>query len=81
MGKWTGITSACTAGAETSGITSSRREKIVDQVIIGTPGTLKRWMTKDKILITKDIQVLVFDEADHMLDQVRICLTRFVLIH
>jgi ATP-dependent RNA helicase DDX19/DBP5 len=38
-------------------------------VIIGTSGTLKRWMTKDKILSTKDITVLVFDEADHMLDQ------------
>jgi ATP-dependent RNA helicase DDX19/DBP5 len=69
MGKYTGITSACTAAAETAGVTSSRRSRIVDQVIIGIPGTLKRWMTKDKIFSTKDITVLVFDEADHMLDQ------------
>ncbi|CAM6127994.1 unnamed protein product [Calypogeia fissa] len=69
MGKYTGITSACTAAAETPGVSSSRREKIVDQVIIGTPGTLKRWMTRDKILSTKNINVLVFDEADHMFDQ------------
>jgi ATP-dependent RNA helicase DDX19/DBP5 len=69
MGKYTGITSACTAAAETAGVTSSRRARIVDQVIIGIPGTLKRWMTKDKILSTKDITVLVFDEAENMLDQ------------
>jgi len=72
MGKYTGITTACTATAETSShLYTSRREKIVDQVVIGTPGTLKRWMTKDKALDTKNIKILVFDEADQMLDQVR----------
>lgn len=71
MGKYTGITTACTATAETSShLYSSRREKIVDQVVIGTPGTLKRWMTRDKALDTRHIKILVFDEADQMLDQV-----------
>ncbi|CAM6098461.1 unnamed protein product [Calypogeia fissa] len=69
MGKYTGITSASTAAADTTGVFSSRREQIVEQVVIGTPGTLKRWMTRDKILATKNINVLVFDEADHMFDQ------------
>lgn len=70
MGKYTGITTACTATAETSShLYSSRREKIVDQVVIGTPGTLKRWMTRDKALDTRHIKILVFDEADQMLDQ------------
>jgi len=70
MGKFTGITSACTATAESSShqFSSSRREKIVDQLIIGTPGTLKRWVTS-KVLDTKNIKILVFDEADQMLDQ------------
>lgn len=71
MGKFTGITTACTATAETnSHLHSTRREKIVDQIVIGTPGTLKRWMTKDKALDTRHVKVLVFDEADQMLDQV-----------
>ncbi|XP_024368862.1 DEAD-box ATP-dependent RNA helicase 38 [Physcomitrium patens] len=70
MGKFTGITTACTATAETnSHLHSTRREKIVDQIVIGTPGTLKRWMTKDKALDTRHVKVLVFDEADQMLDQ------------
>ncbi|KAL2622656.1 hypothetical protein R1flu_002861 [Riccia fluitans] len=70
MGKYTGITSCCTAAADTtSGVSVSRRSQITDQVVIGTPGTLKRWMTRDKILNTRNIRILVFDEADHMLDQ------------
>lgn len=39
------------------------------QVVIGTPGTLKRWLTKDRILEPDNLKILVFDEADHMLDQ------------
>ena len=71
MAKFTGITIACTATAESAShqFSSMRREKIVDQVIIGTPGTLKRWVTS-KVLDTKNIRILVFDEADQMLDQV-----------
>ncbi|KAG6554985.1 hypothetical protein Mapa_003570 [Marchantia paleacea] len=70
MGKYTGITSASTAAAsDSTSVSASRRSQITDQIIIGTPGTLKRWMTRDKILNTRSIKILVFDEADHMLDQ------------
>ncbi len=73
MAKYTGVTTASTANADSSNSLThsvSRRDRIVDQVIIGTPGTLKRWMTRDKILDTRSIKILVFDEADQMLDQV-----------
>eukprot|EP00850_Spirogloea_muscicola_P021871 SM000265S09792 [mRNA] locus=s265:79836:83161:- [translate_table: standard] len=73
MAKYTGITAACTATAGDGGgyrdYSSTRREPIVDQVVIGTPGTLKKWMTALKTLRTDNIKILVFDEADHMLDQ------------
>eukprot|EP00850_Spirogloea_muscicola_P006216 SM000029S10511 [mRNA] locus=s29:525220:528427:- [translate_table: standard] len=73
MAKYTGITAACTATAGDGGgyrdYSSTRREPIVDQVVIGTPGTLKKWMTALKTLRTDHIKILVFDEADHMLDQ------------
>jgi ATP-dependent RNA helicase DDX19/DBP5 len=52
MGKYTGITTASTAVETSSHLYPSRREKIVDQIVIGTPGTLKRWMTKDRALDT-----------------------------
>lgn len=38
----------------------------MDQVVIGTHGKLKNWMMK-RILQTKNIKILVFDEADEML--------------
>lgn len=69
MAKYSGITCACTATAENGNPSVTRRDPLVDQVVIGTPGTLKRWMTKDRILKTRGIKILVFDEADHMLDQ------------
>ncbi|GJP51732.1 hypothetical protein CLOM_g10878 [Closterium sp. NIES-68] len=70
MAKYTGITCACTASEGTGTIVSSSEQtRLGDQVVIGTPGTLKRWMTKDRILPVKNIKILVFDEADHMLDQ------------
>lgn len=70
MAKFTGITCACTASEGTGTVVSSSEQtRLADQVVIGTPGTLKRWMTKDRILPAKNINILVFDEADHMLDQ------------
>jgi len=71
MARYTGVTTASTANADSNSLStsSSRLGKIVDQVVIGTPGTLKRWMTKDRILETKHIKILVFDEADQMLAQ------------
>lgn len=70
MAKFTGITIACTAAADSSSSSSTRRDVIVDQVVVGTPGTLKKWITQFKILRTKSVKILVFDEADHMLDEV-----------
>ncbi|KAH9553673.1 hypothetical protein CY35_08G024200 [Sphagnum magellanicum] len=72
MARYTGVTTASTANADSNPLStsSSRLGKIVDQVVIGTPGTLKRWMTRDRILDTKHIKILVFDEADQMLAQV-----------
>ena len=39
---------------------------MVDQVVIGTHGSLKNWVSK-RILPLAAIRILVFDEADHML--------------
>ncbi len=43
-----------------------RQTRIVDQVIIGTHGKLKNWLSK-RVLSVKAIRILVFDEADEML--------------
>mmetsp|Transcript_68748 Transcript_68748/g.217422 ORF Transcript_68748/g.217422 Transcript_68748/m.217422 type:complete len:534 (+) Transcript_68748:149-1750(+) len=67
MGKFTTITSTWT-GHPRFGDYSSRREKIVDQVVIGTPGTIKGWVSK-KLLGLRGLRILVFDEADEMMKQ------------
>ncbi len=57
MAKYTGVTTASTANADSSNSLThsvSRRDR----------------MTRDKILDTRSIKILVFDEADQMLDQV-----------
>ena len=41
----------------------SGREKIVDQVVIGTPGKVLAWM-REKQLNCSTMKILVFDEAD-----------------
>mmetsp|Transcript_42502 Transcript_42502/g.51592 ORF Transcript_42502/g.51592 Transcript_42502/m.51592 type:complete len:496 (-) Transcript_42502:181-1668(-) len=68
MGKFTNITH-CTTAANTADreAPSRRKEKIVDQVIIGTPGTLKNWINY-KVLGLEHIRMIVFDEADQMFD-------------
>lgn len=65
MGKYAKITIAYTADARWVG--ASRREKIVDQVVIGTPGKMLGWM-REKQLDCKGVKILVFDEADQMMD-------------
>ena len=68
MAKYTTITIACTAEqGQGGGARSTRRSKIVDQIVVGTHGTLKNWMMRDRILQYNNIQILVFDEADTML--------------
>ncbi|CAK7343294.1 unnamed protein product [Dovyalis caffra] len=67
MGKYTGISSECAVPIESGNNDRSRsRPPISAQVVIGTPGTIKRLMSQRKLGVT-DIKVLVFDEADHML--------------
>eukprot|EP00884_Botryococcus_braunii_P018155 jgi/Botrbrau1/5022/Bobra.0396s0036.1 len=63
MAKFTKITATSTAASD---FEFSRNTRIVDQVVIGTHGKLKNWMMK-RILQTKNIRILVFDEADEML--------------
>ncbi|MBA0756839.1 hypothetical protein Gotri_019982, partial [Gossypium trilobum] len=67
MGKYTGITFECAIGGDfTTGTRIKKRSPITAQVVIGTPGTIKRRMT-EKTLGLSYLMMLVFDEADHML--------------
>ncbi|XP_059463283.1 uncharacterized protein LOC132192092 [Corylus avellana] len=50
----------------------SKQPPISAQVVIGTPGTIKKWMSNRKLGVTK-IKILVFDEADHMLAETEQC--------
>lgn len=43
-----------------------RSGPITEQVVIGTHGTLKAWVTK-RMLSLENIRIMVFDEADEML--------------
>ncbi|KAL4560445.1 hypothetical protein LXL04_032596 [Taraxacum kok-saghyz] len=67
MGKFTGITSELGLPADKANyIPISKRAPVTAQVIIGTPGTINKWITAKK-LGTSHLKILVFDEADHML--------------
>ncbi|GMH28745.1 hypothetical protein Nepgr_030588 [Nepenthes gracilis] len=46
----------------------SKRPPIITQVIVGTPGTIKRWISYKKLSLIY-MKILVYDEADHMLAQ------------
>mmetsp|Transcript_9 Transcript_9/g.14 ORF Transcript_9/g.14 Transcript_9/m.14 type:complete len:487 (+) Transcript_9:158-1618(+) len=60
MGKFTSIRATSTA------LDGERRQPITEQVVVGTHGKLKNWVTK-RILALDGIRILVFDEADEML--------------
>ncbi|VAH87541.1 unnamed protein product [Triticum turgidum subsp. durum] len=67
MGKFTGITCACAIpSSQKEYMPISKMAPVTDQVVIGTSGTLTKWITHKK-LATREIKILVFDEADHML--------------
>ncbi|XP_020273955.1 DEAD-box ATP-dependent RNA helicase 38-like [Asparagus officinalis] len=67
MGKYTGITSFLAISTDASSyVPVAKCPPVTDQVVIGTPGTIKKW-TSAKKLGTRDVKILVFDEADHML--------------
>lgn len=72
MGRYTGIKSeiAVPVGIDSrDSLPISKRAPISAQVVIGTPGTIKKWMTAKKLGVT-NVKILVFDEADHMLAEV-----------
>lgn len=64
MGKFTGIRATSTA-SDFEG-SQFRKERITEQVVVGTHGKLKAWANK-RILSLDGIRILVFDEADEML--------------
>ncbi|XP_010504068.1 PREDICTED: DEAD-box ATP-dependent RNA helicase 38-like [Camelina sativa] len=67
MGKFTGITAELAVPESTRGGPSApRRGPVTAHVVIGTPGTLKRWMSFKRLGLNH-LKILVFDEADHML--------------
>ncbi|CAK9163308.1 unnamed protein product [Ilex paraguariensis] len=70
MGKYTGITTECAVPTDTANyLPISKRAPITAQVVIGTPGTINRWVTARKLGLSS-MKILVFDEADHMLAEV-----------
>ncbi|KAL3825830.1 hypothetical protein ACJIZ3_021859 [Penstemon smallii] len=67
MGKFTGITSELAIPSDPSNyVPIQKRPPITAQVIIGTPGTICKWMLARKLGLSQ-MKILVFDEADHML--------------
>jgi ATP-dependent RNA helicase DDX19/DBP5 len=74
MGKYTGITAECAIPTDRTSSTSAQsRPPVSAQIVIGTPGTIKRLMSTKKIGVSC-VKILVFDEADHMLAEVIVCL-------
>ncbi|KAL6507867.1 DEAD-box ATP-dependent RNA helicase 38 [Orobanche gracilis] len=70
MGKFTGVSSELAIPADTANyIPIHKRPPITAQVIIGTPGTICKWMQARKMGMSQ-MKILVFDEADHMLAEV-----------
>lgn len=70
MGKYTGITSEAAVPMDSSSyLPINKRPPVTAQIVIGTPGTIKKWMSLRK-LSGNFMKILVFDEADHMLAEV-----------
>ncbi|GJV32630.1 DEAD-box ATP-dependent RNA helicase 38 [Tanacetum coccineum] len=63
MGKFSGITSEL---AIRENLLAYKRAPVTAQVVIGTPGTINNWILSKK-LGTSCLNILLFDEADHML--------------
>ncbi|EPS61260.1 hypothetical protein M569_13538 [Genlisea aurea] len=77
MGKFTGITSELAIPTDQY-IPIQKREAIMSQVVIGTPGTIQKWIQVKKLGMSQ-MRILVFDEADHMLAEVIYSFLRFIL--
>lgn len=70
MGKYTGISSECAVPMDsTNYMPIAKRAPVTEQIVIGTPGTIKKWITNRKLAV-REVRILVFDEADHMLAEV-----------
>ncbi|ESQ45177.1 hypothetical protein EUTSA_v10010317mg [Eutrema salsugineum] len=66
MGKFTGIAVEVAVPERTRGVSNMRRDAVSAQVVIGTPGTIKKWIAFKKLGLNH-LKILVFDEADQML--------------
>ncbi|KAI8463732.1 MAG: P-loop containing nucleoside triphosphate hydrolase protein [Monoraphidium minutum] len=71
MAKYTTIKAVSTAdegggGGGPGGRRVARRTKLTEQVVIGTHGRCKNWVS-DRVLDLDGVNILVFDEADEML--------------
>lgn len=75
MGKFTDITWECAVPMDSRDyVPVSKRAPVTAQIVIGTPGTINKWLTLKKLGMSY-MKVLVFDEADHMLAEVNsLCL-------
>lgn len=70
MSKYTGVSSECAIPTDSRDyIPISKRPPMMAQVVIGTPGTIKKWMSYKKLGASR-LKILVFDEADQMLAEV-----------
>lgn len=59
-GKHTGITSR--RAVLMDGVSIQKCPPITDQVVIGTPGTMRKWVALKKLGLS-GVKILVFDEA------------------
>ncbi|KAB1199552.1 DEAD-box ATP-dependent RNA helicase 38 [Morella rubra] len=67
MGKYTGINSECAVPMDSKNyVPVAKQPPVSAQVVIGTPGTIRKWMSNRKLDVSC-VKILVFDEADHML--------------
>ncbi|KAI9108198.1 hypothetical protein K1719_021071 [Acacia pycnantha] len=67
LGRYTGIGSECAIPTDSRDyVPITKRPPIMAQVVIGTPGTIKKWMSSKKLGVSR-LKILVFDEADQML--------------
>ncbi|XP_071700612.1 DEAD-box ATP-dependent RNA helicase 38-like [Rutidosis leptorrhynchoides] len=64
MGKFTGITSELAIADRENPISVFKRAPVTAQVVIGTTGTVNKWIAAKK-LGTAYMKILVFDEASH----------------
>ncbi|KAK4854575.1 hypothetical protein QYF36_026143 [Acer negundo] len=67
MGKHTGITSECVVPMDSTNYMSFvKRPLVTAQIVIGTPGTIKKGISAKKLVVNY-VKIIVFDEAYHML--------------